>query len=564
MKNIKAKKLLKTTKKYFLDFCHFFKNKATIIAIVYWGFINIVIGQNYFNKLDAINLVARYRIYSLAFAIVLANLIYRIILRAKRDKLYKKFIAIVLIYLAIMDVMLLLTWPGAYGHDDYQALTFAQNLKIFAQHHVITGFFMNIAIMLLPIASAPIILQIIIASLVVAYLTTFLPTIIFSKKKTITILRIMTFAVFMLPPVVFYTLTGYRLGLYQYLEVFLLIFVYIHWRKKQKLNIPETILLLFIAILVSAWRSECIYYLAAFPIILLIVRKQLLITLKQIAIYSLIIIVSTVGISKYNTHLIGNSIFTVGGFILPASGIVTGALDEGHPEDTVFFDKIFDISCAINRTKLQDPDDTFFPCRRTNYTEEDAKNFIKQTIVLAPKYLNSVASFYADSFCDAVLTIKCTNKTQSKNTGYHGNIQAYWATSAFERREDGTTKFESNIKLPLNKPISRKIRAGTIKLLTGYKSAGEPYGFVHHAFYNIVTPTIALLIAFIMAIRRKNLFLIFLIMLVAVRFVAVTLGGMVSFTMYYLPYYISSYILLIVSFDKIQKNTKKTKNGSRK
>jgi hypothetical protein len=557
-----ANKIARNSRAFLL----FFKTNATIAALGYWIFITLLSrkrllelgeGATATEAWGSVKLIVT-EIFTICFLIVFANIVYRLIRRAKNNSNYKRLFIFGVIYFAVLIILLILVWPGAYGNDDTSQLAAAQHFDLYPWQHIITSMFDNIAIACFPIASGIVILQALIAPIIVGYIATFLPTVIVRNKKHLLASQIATFFIFLLPPVLFYLMTGYRVAIYQLLEPLLFVLLFVHYREKRKFTRPETVLLVFIAILVAAWRSESIYYIVGFPALLLVTRKPLF-KVKQIVCYSIILAVSTAFISLLNAAAIGDDSYSIGALVVPATAIAHEATVTGNKEDAEFYNYIYDLECSKRENHLQDPDNSFFLCKYHHHTKKDSELFKAALIKLIPKYLPSIAKYYKDILCDVVLTLKCTDLDYSGNTGDHSNIQLRWAME-YQPTDEPNYQVERRISIPLHHALSSTVRNGTINMLTGHRKNGTKKTIYYTFFYNLVFPTIALIIAIIIAIKRRNYFILICALLLFARFILVTLFSMISFTMYYMPYYISSYILLIMSFAKIDRK----KSGAKK
>lgn len=548
----------------------------TIVGLGYWFFINIVYTDGYMAGKVSNELFAFFKIASLIATIAFTNFIAAQFRRAKKDKLHQKFLKRSLLYFVILTVLLLLVWPGIYAHDDIFVLSKATRLSMDPWQHFISSLHMIISIMLLPIASAPVIFQCIFASLIVGYISTYAPTIFGKDKKKQKKISIALFAVFLLPPVVLHVLCGYRMSIYQYFEIFILVYLYIHYRKSEKISTTKMLGLLFLSILLCSWRTEGIYYIIGLPILFFIMRKPLF-TTKQIISYSLIIIVSTLGIFKINTHLIGSNRYSLGALMVPISGIIDGAIETNDTETLDTYNKAFDIKCIEKNSISKMPERIFWDCSRD--TDDETISLVtKTTIQQTPKYFGSIVEKYSDIVCDAFLGIKCG----AYNTGQTGATFIADFTNFYfsENAKNSAIAFENFVPMPLNEPINYSVRKFFINFLSGripstdfdnaylYKKYDAPSYAIpvyYQLFYSLIVPIIAFIAAFVLAIRRRNHIIIWMLILIAGRVAIVAATGMASYLMYFMPFYISALVLFItILADKKRTGHEKVAKKARK
>ena len=527
----------------------------TILGLAYWVLINLVYTWGYFQGKASLKFTLIYKTLSLIAAVLFANLIANLIRKAKKDNLYKTMLKRTLIYFGVALLFILLTWPGLYVHDDIVVLRLATELRLEPWQHALSSLHMIISISLIPIASAPIIFQSVFGALIASYVSTFLPTVLSKDKNKQHKISIALFAIFFLPPVILHVICGYRMSIYQYFEVFVLAYLYIHYKKAEKINAFAMLSLLFVVVLLCSWRSEAIYYILGLPILFFIIRKPLF-TLKQIAIYSLIIIVATLNMITRRQDF---------------------EIEENDTETLESYNRIFDIECIKENGLRKAPEAMYWTCTRS-LPEDTMKELTAKTIQLAPKYISYIAPQYADIFCDVYLGVQC-GPSNTGQTGAH--FISDWSNYYFsEQADEKGISFEKTIDLPLKSQISRPVRAATVNFLTGrnpitntsadYPITKERYPthaipVYYQLFYSLIMPTIAIIAAAIISIRRKKYILLWTVLLIAGRAVIVSATGMASYLMYFMPYYISSLVFFVVAlFEQAPKKKAAPKKATAK
>ena len=153
----------------------------------------------------------------------------------------KQEIIISLIYLFIIAVLLILVWPGTWSSDDISVLRNAESYVLTPWQHFFSGLFQILCLQTIPIPSGVIIIQIIIASLIVGYCISNISNLYGKNKKQVRILQIVLGLILLLPPLVLYILSGFRMGMYSYLELALITKLIILYKEQKKITIIENI-----------------------------------------------------------------------------------------------------------------------------------------------------------------------------------------------------------------------------------------------------------------------------------------------------------------------------------
>ena len=66
---------------------------------------------------------------------------------------------------------------------------------------------------------------------------------------------------FLFPPVLVYQFSGYRIGLYIFLEVLFFVIMITAWKRKEILSAEKLFIFVCLSIIVSTWRTESFIYL---------------------------------------------------------------------------------------------------------------------------------------------------------------------------------------------------------------------------------------------------------------------------------------------------------------
>lgn len=174
----------------------------------------------------------------------------------------RRFVRYTLIYMGMMCVLLLLTYPGIFRMDEFGLLFNAQVIfPVFWQNYL-TSVFYIFALMLVPTPAGIIFVQCAIISVIVGYLIYKIEDLKLVKGRWI----YAVYLPFVLFPVLDSNLYPMRMSIYAFLELCLLMkFVFLRLEKK-KLEGAEFFTMVILSALVIVWRTEAVYYLVAIPV----------------------------------------------------------------------------------------------------------------------------------------------------------------------------------------------------------------------------------------------------------------------------------------------------------
>ena len=236
----------------------------TVIALIHWA-ISFVTDRIFFDYVyfdtSSVTGIVKSLITWSAKAVFLVVLIalyqgaYAFFKEADKD--YRKY---VLIYFIFNIFMLILTWPGIFRMDEFGVLFSASKLfPVFWQNYL-TSVFYILSLMLIPVPSGVIIIQMLCISLLAG-------DIVRMCVKRFGLLGLISFVPFFMFPVLDSNLYPMRMSLYAFIELWVLARLFF----KEK---TPAFLLGFMAALVAVWRTEAIYYFIIFPAAFLLFGKQ--------------------------------------------------------------------------------------------------------------------------------------------------------------------------------------------------------------------------------------------------------------------------------------------------
>lgn len=233
-----------------------------IIAIVHW--IISFFTDNLVFTYENIKVYSIWKGAFLLFLLVIYGLAgYLIREYSAGNSAIRKIFQFSVLYALVMVCFLLLTWPGIWRVDEFNILLRAKSLRIHFWQGYLTSVYYIFALMMVPTPVFVVLFQCLISSGIVGYLIYKLW--IFTGKKKIAYLLYIPFLFF---PVIDSNLYPMRMSIYAFLELLLSAKV-CFWNYEKKMpGKSEFIGILLLAGVVTCWRTESIYYLLLFPILL--------------------------------------------------------------------------------------------------------------------------------------------------------------------------------------------------------------------------------------------------------------------------------------------------------
>ena len=195
------------------------------------------------------------------------------------DKFARRWVAWTLPYLAVNLVILLIVWPGIWGNDDLAVLYLARTLQPNSWQHFLTSGAFILSLMFVPMPGGVVLVQNLLISGIVGCFAATAQDLV--EKRLTRPVRPAWFALvylpFLLPPVLMHTQQPFRTTWSTWTELFLVFMLVAMYLRGMKLNKKELAAIVILGTLAASWRSECVYYLAAIPVLLaLLCARRLL------------------------------------------------------------------------------------------------------------------------------------------------------------------------------------------------------------------------------------------------------------------------------------------------
>lgn len=530
--------------------------KVFLFTFAIWLIIHVSgIPNLYFSTETTITSII-VKIFHLAFLYIIFKKIYSLYVNRKNLKV-KNEILISVIYFIVLFFILLWVWPGTWSNDDIGILKNAESYNLTAWHHFFSGLFQSMCLQTIPIPAGVIIIQILITSLIGGYCLSNISELFGKTENQKTIIKIVLGVITLFPPLIMYILAGFRMGMYSYLELLLIVKILILFKENKQLDFYELLKISFLTIIISCWRTEGIYY--PFFILILYFTLGKKVVSKKVAIISFVVImIINLSIGKINNLMIGNNDYSIAATMEGLTSVVEASDAELDKEELETINKIVDVEFIKKYPNLRSEDVFKTVGIGQKYTDDEYADYLKAYFKLALKHPGAAIKNMWKMFLHAGSGFG-ENSVQTTNN----MVFNYWsmAQDLFKPRtiaNDGWITINSDFK----GPISAELRNNVIFFLNGTYESGK-LTIIHNIFWNLFIPFTLMLICLIYKLIKKDWFMVFLILTVVARIPIVFATAPAAYFMYYLSAYLCTYILsaIIIIEAIIQIKDKRKKRG---
>ncbi len=469
--------------------------------------------------------------------------VFFVIRRAKeKDEIYIRGVHIFIIYFSFILCFLFLIYPGTWAWDDLGTLNIISTYKSFHPwQHILTGIYQDALLQILPFPGGIIILQNFIISICVAFSVVRLEVCFNLKKLKSPIMdMIVKLIPFLLPPVIMYQMSGYRNGLYVYLEVVMIVELLSLIINKENISWGKLVGLAFIIVIVSTWRTESFIYI---PFICFMVVSKY-ITINKVKKFTCIVFVlcGYILVNYFQKEAIVDENYKIMSLIRPAVELVRESNIERDAKELDEIDDVLDLHVIYDnptmngeelywgtgcvRTRNETPDD--------DYSIDDYKEFTNAVVSLSFKYPQVVIYDRLRMFVGAS-GIRATTVNNVDD-----------AAKLFEENNDNfnATQMLSS-RWILNKPLSVTVRRNIIYILGTRTFDGEKIKILHLIVWNLLVPIIALIYVWFKLLKEKRWDFWWVCTAILVRGPIIFLTEPAPWFMYWLSFYELGWLLVV-------------------
>lgn len=457
----------------------------------------------------------------------------------ERDPFYIRMFQIFKVYFSITLVFLFILWPGTWSWDDMITLSRVQYYSNFdAWQHVLTGLYTDLMLQILPFPGGMIFLQNIIISLVVAYvIAKFEETFSVVRLKNKYIDIIVKIIPFILPPIIDYQLSGYRIGIYMYIELLFLVLLIDLNKSDKGWTCGHIILFVIVTVLVSNWRSESFVYLPL-AVILIYIAKEKVIGKNVKRICILLMAFGFLIVNRYQSSSVGNN-YQLVSTVRPAVALIK-VCDDSDSNLLETVGRVLDLDVIYDNPDV-DAETLYwnFNLKCDGYNDSDLHMYYGALLKLSLKYPMTLIQERYSVFC------------RSANLTGNSNNNVTCAARLFdEDYVNMATEDTLNKNWIANKPIFKELRKNFILILGGMNpNLGMLNGiqeFARLLIWNSLIPIIVILGCWGLLLKKKQWYLFTLISFVLIRMMIIILTEPAGVFMYLLSFYLLGYTILDV------------------
>ncbi len=507
---------------------------SVIITVVLWLIYTITGLSSYAFIKDNVSRSYLYKGLQILFLWIFVRRIVYLAYHRKEEGI-KRSILFSGIFLLVVGGIFVCVYPGTWSWDDVFIFTSAVHYDLNAWQHILTSVFHILCLETIPIAGSAPLFQILIASFIAGYATSTIGDMLsFGNKRVVGFIAMLPM---LSPPLLSYLYSGFRMGICPYLELLLCV-MFLRYVKEDTLKAETVLYIGMLTALVSAWRTENLYYIGIFVLFLAYKRKAFHI-LKSVAM-AVCVTAAVLWIGSVNTKMIGTANYSVLATIVPMKDmIVKNALTKC---DKKAVDKVLRVKFIKEYAQFSAEELYFMPesAARLIYTDEEWKEYRSAYIRSVLKHPDIAFRAMWDVFWKAGGFSYDNGMTRQRTTFSNTSGSSL---SLFDGELNHSTSFLS-VSVPLKEPLSQSLRNRVIRLLQGADERGVE-GMLYILCWNMFYPLILGVFALYYAIRNRDLTAVVVLLSVFARFAVVFATAIAPYIMYYLSVYLIADVMFV-------------------
>lgn len=463
----------------------------------------------------------------------------------KNDEQYKRGFKLFIIYFSIMIGLIFLVWPGLWGNDDIWCLNGVFHYFFSSWHNVLTSISQCLFLQYLPFMAGIIIIQNYIISICASFIITKIETSYNIHLKNKFLDYLLKIFPFLLIPLIRYQLSGYRMGLYVYLELTMFCIIFFAIKNKEKWSYSYLMLFSFLCILTSVWRTESLFYCVIIGLILLLTKN--IGNIKKRIIGFLIILIGSLLLNGYQKVALGNENYKIMSTVRQVTVLVRAANPITEKEHLQNIDKVIVLQKIFDNPDKNGEELTFDgKFIRKTYTKKEYKNYLKSILMLSKSHFNEI---FKERFFVFINTSSKLNWTGQNDL--IGNTKN-------DPESTPVLKIYNKIS---DKSILNNIFFPQIKLLMIQIICLDNYKKISAIIWNFFPPIIALFLFCYYFFKQKKYIKLILFSTLFLKLFIIILTAPATIFMYYLSFYLIGYVIIFYSFINHLCKKRKIKNA---
>jgi hypothetical protein len=455
------------------------------------------------------------------------------------DKFYRRCVEIFKVYFTVQIFLLVILWPGTWAWDDIMALQYREQFyEMFAWQHVITSIWQITLLHILPFPGGIVLLQqLVIAICVSLSLSVMERDLGLDRLKNKRIDLVIKLLPFLMPPVLLYQYSGYRIGILVYFELVCIIFLAKALMKG--ISKRECYILSALIAIVAEWRSENIIYAVVWLLALAILNKRGV--KARNCIYAALICIGTF----ISVHALQNAsmenpyVYSISSTMRPAVALLHKADSEKDQNELKALYRIInkefveahpeangEIVFGMSQLALQD------------LSHEEYQAYMNAVVKLALKYPGTVLNERFSVFVNAMgvngAVLQVTNVLHA----------AHLMDINYPNDQLNFLRNSGWILVKPRFPVARR----DFVLTLGQQDSIGKAKLLYYILWNSFIPVFILLGFFVSTLVKRQWFQCVVLGTIVIKLGIVILAEPSPWIMYFLTQYMAGYILLVYAF----------------
>ena len=389
-----------------------------------------------------------------------------------------------------------------------------------------------ILLQILPFPGGIILLQNVICALCVAFIIVKLESSFHVPQLKNSFLDILIKILpFLAPPILMYQFSGYRMGLYIYLEMAMLVIWLCSKGDSEEWSWKYIFLFCSLCTIVTSWRTESLLYLPFILLLILYTKKRTLPLVKKIG--CVVLLISCFGIINHTQNIaLGNEDYKLVSILRPCVELVHVA---DKKEDGQLLDglsKVIDLDVIYDNPE-QNGEYLYFYNNivKNEYTGDDYRDCLIAFVKLCIKYPRVVISERLSLF------IRASGITGEEITN------ADVTYSFFDDNRNSAAVDYSNAGWIISKPVFLRLRKILIHLLN---IQYNDYTFaIRRLIWNAIIPIMVIFYIWCKTIQKRNWHIFWWSSAILIRIPVVGLTEPAQWFMYWLSFYMIGIFMMV-------------------
>lgn len=465
----------------------------------------------------------------------------------ENNLLYRRGAEIFFAYFSIQMVLLVILWPGTWAWDDIMVLQYRlQFYEMFAWQQIITCIWQMTLLHIMPFPGGIVLLQQVFIAICVSVSLVILES-DFGLRRIGN--KFFDFLVklfpFLMPPVLLYQYSGYRIGMLVYLE--LLCVVLLARTLQGKYNRKGVFILAILLAITAEWRSENILYLVLWFLALYLLKRKGMQTWICLA-GAVLCLFTFITLHRIQKASMGNPyVYSISSTMRPAVVLLKKADPQRDKKEVEALEKIIDESYVREHPEANGEivfGQTQIALR--DISSNDYNDYMRALFKLAIRYPGTFLGERFSVFSDAMGIGGAVAQVTNVQHAAHLMDDSY---------PNDQLDFLRNSRWALTKPRFSGLRERFVLALGQQDNTGKAK-VLYFVLWNGFIPLILLVGTFGVKLIKRKWIESVLIGMLLIKAGIVILAEPSPWIMYFLPQYLVGYVALSFYIVKILSNRK--------